>query len=124
LSAFAAGKSHDFRVKTLEQVLWRKSGTRVAARVVVIAPLGYRRRKGSKLLYRAPAFLLCTDPELDLAKLVQYYLWRWGIEVNFREEKQLLGAGDAQVRTAQSNRGVPAMVVGAYSLLWLAALRM
>ena len=124
LNAFAAGKSHDFRVKTLDRVLWRKSGTRVAVRAVVIAPLGYRLRKGSKLLYRAPAFLLCTDPQLDLAKLVQYYLWRWGIEVNFREEKQLLGAGDAQVRTAQASRGVPAMVVAAYSLLWLAALRM
>jgi len=92
--------------------------------MVAIAPLGYRLRKGSKLLYRQPAFLLCTDPELDLAQLIEYYLWRWGIEVNFREEKSLLGAGDAQIRTPQSNRSLPTMVVAAYSLLWLAALRM
>jgi hypothetical protein len=122
--AFAAGKSHDIRVKTMDQLLWRKSGTKHIVRAVVIAPLGYRLRKGSKLLYRQPAFLLCTDPELDLAQLVQYYLWRWGIEVNFREEKTLLGAGDAQIRTPQSNRSLPTMVVAAYSLLWLAALRM
>ena len=105
-------------------MLWRKSGTQNTVRAVVIAPLGYRLRKGSKLLYRQPAFLLCTDPELNLQQLVQYYLWRWGIEVNFREEKSLLGAGDAMVRTEPSNLSLPAMVVAAYSMLWLAALRM
>jgi len=121
---FACGKYHDIRVKTIEQVLWRKSGTAQVVRVVVIAPLGYRLRKGSKTLYRQPAFLLCTDCSLSLEQLVQYYLWRWGIEVNFREEKSLLGAGDAQVRTPNSNIHLPAMVVAAYSLLWLVALRM
>lgn len=122
--AFATGNSHQIRIKTMDRLLWRKSGTRHIVRVVVIAPLGYRLRKGSKLLYRQPAFLLCTDPELDLAQLVQYYLWRWGIEVNFREEKTLLGVGDAQIRTPESNRTLPAVVVATYSLLWLAALRM
>jgi hypothetical protein len=124
VNVFAAGKTHEMRIKTMDQVLWRKSGTKHVVRVVVIAPLGYRLRNGSKLLYRQPAFLICTDPEADLQKLVQYYLWRWGIEVNFREEKSLLGAGDAQVRTEQSNVHLPAMVVAAYSILWLAALRM
>lgn len=124
VQAFAAGKSHAMRIKTLDKVLWRKSGTKHLVRIVVMAPLGYRLRKGSKLLYRQPAFLLCTDPNLSLEQLVQYYLWRWGIEVNFREEKTLLGTGDAQVRTPESNRQIPAMVVAAYSLLWLAALKM
>lgn len=122
--AFAAGKTHDFRIKTLDQVLWRKSGTKKVVRVVVIAPLGYRLRKGGRLLYRQPAFLICTDPGLPVKELLQYYLWRWGIEVNFRDEKTLLGAGQAQVRTAASNRHLPAMIVAAYSLLWVAALRM
>jgi len=122
--AFAAGKQHDFRVKTLGPVRWRKSGTEQALRVVVIAPLGYRLRKGGKLLYRAPAFLICTDPALPLEKLVQSYLWRWGIEVNFREEKTLVGAGDAQVRTPASNRHLPAVLVASYAFLCLAALRM
>jgi hypothetical protein len=27
------------------------------------------------------------------------YLWRWEIEVNFREEKTLIGCGQSQVRT-------------------------
>jgi hypothetical protein len=91
---------------------------------VVIAPVGYRLRKGSRLLYRQPAFLICTDPDLSLEELVQYYLWRWGIEVNFHDEKTLIGTGEAQVRTPQSNQIQPAVTVAAYSFLWLAALQL
>ena len=123
VEAFAAGQRHLFRIKTLGPVLWRKSGARLPLRMVVIAPLGYRLRKGSKLLYRKPAYLLCSDPELPLEELIQYYLWRWGIEVNFREEKSLLGTGQAQVRTEASNQHLPAVTVAAYSMLWCAALK-
>ena len=124
VTAYAAGKTHEFRIKTHDKVLWRKTGTRQALKVVVIAPLGYRLRKGGKLLYRQPAFLICTDLELPLEQLLQHYLWRWGIEVNFRDEKTLLGAGEAHVRTASSNRHLPAVIVASYALLWVAALRM
>lgn len=93
-------------------------------RIVVIAPLGYRLRKGSRMLYRQPAYLLSTQPELPVEKLLQYYLWRWGIEVNFRDEKTLIGTGEAQVRNAASNQHLPAMTVAAYAMLWVAALRM
>jgi hypothetical protein len=58
-----------------------------------------------------------------LEELVQSYLWRWGIEVNFREQKQLLGMGQAQVRGEAATQSQPAMVVAAYSLLWVAALK-
>ena len=122
--AFAAGRQHDIRVKTLDTVFWRNTGTEQTHRVVVIAPLGYRLTRGAKLLYRAPAYLICTDPNLALETLVQAYRWRWGIEVNFREEKTLLGVGEAHVRTAASNQHLPAVMVAAYALLWTAALRM
>lgn len=121
--AFAAGQRHAFKIKTIAPVLWRKSGTARLLRMIVIAPLGYRLRKGSKLLYRQPAYIICTDPGLPLAEVLQDYLWRWGIEVNFREEKTLLGAGEAHVRTAASSQHLPATVVAAYALLWVAALR-
>lgn len=123
VEAFAAGKRHEFRIKTIGPVLWRKAGADLPVRVVVIAPLGYRLRKGSRMLYRQPAYLICTDPELPLEKLVQYYLWRWGVEVNFREEKTLIGTGEAQVRTAESNQHLPAITVAAYALLWTVALQ-
>ena len=123
VTAFAAGKRHDFRVKTIDPVLWRKAGADLLLRVMVIAPLGYRLKNGSKLLYRQPAYLICTDPDLPLEKLLQYYLWRWGIEVNFREEKTLIGTGDAHVRTAASNQHLPAVTVAAYAMLWTVALQ-
>jgi hypothetical protein len=120
--AFAAGRMHQFKIKTLGPVLWRKTGAGQPLRIVVIAPLGYRLRKGHRMLYRKPAFLLCTDPDLPLAELLQAYLWRWGVEVNFRDEKTLVGTGEAQVRTTGSNQHLPAVTVAAYALLWVAAL--
>jgi hypothetical protein len=123
VEAFASGKRHQFRIKTMSPLLWRKAGADLPLRIVVIAPLGYRLRKGSRMLYRQPAYLICTDPDLPLEKLLQYYLWRWGVEVNFREEKTLIGTGEAQVRTAESNQHLPAVTVAAYALLWTAALQ-
>lgn len=125
IEAFAAGKRHAFKVKTYAQpLLWRKSGAEFPLRVVVIAPVGYRLRNGSRLLYRQPAFIICTDPDKPLSEVIQEYLWRWGIEVNFRDEKTLLGTGEAQVRDPASNRNQPAVTVAAYALLGLAALKM
>jgi len=111
------------RVKCLEKLLWRTAGLQHTLRLVVIAPLSYRLRKSSKLLYRQPAFLICTNPELDLSSIVQEYVQRCGIEVNFREEKTLLGVGQAQVRNVNSVEAVPALQVAAYAMLLLASLR-
>ena len=86
-------------------------------------PTPYRLRRGGKLLYRQPAFLLSTDLELPLERLLQYYLWRWDIEVNHRDEKQLIGVGQAQVRTPRSADRQPALAVASYTYLLLAALR-
>jgi hypothetical protein len=64
---------------------------------------------------------LISDPALRLAEAVQGSVWRWEVEVNFREEKTLLGVGQAPVRPAQSVERVPALQVAAYSaLLWAA----
>jgi hypothetical protein len=121
VKAYACGKVHAFKVKVLADVRSPLCGGQ-PVQVVVIAPLGYRLRQGGKLLYRQPAYLLCTDPTLPVQQVVQEYLWRWDIEVNFREEKTLLGVGQAQVRVPASVETVPALAVGAYALLQLAAL--
>lgn len=120
-AATAAGE-HVFRIKTLDLVRWRGSGEQ-NLRLIVIAPLGYRLRKGGKLLYRKPAYLICTDPEAPLSDVLQAYLWRWDIEVNFRDEKSLLGIGEAKVRHPMSVAAVPAVGVAAYGLLMLAGLK-
>jgi len=119
----ASGADHQCRVKVVDRVLWTPAGSQRLLRLVVIAPLAYRPRKGSRLLYRNPAFLICTDPNLCVQKIVQFYFWRWDIEVNFREEKTLLGVGQAQVRTPNSCQALPAFQVAAYALLLLAAAR-
>jgi len=123
VQAFASGKTHTLRVKTLAPVLWKKAGPGQPLRLVVIAPVGYRPRKGSKLLYRQPAYLICTDVTLPLGELLQYYLWRWDIEVNHRDEKQIIGVGEAQVRSPESVERQPALGVVSYSILLLAAAR-
>jgi hypothetical protein len=119
--AHAAGKTHTFRVKTIAPLLWPKAGANTPLRLVAIAPVGYRLRLGGKLLYRQPAYLICTDPDLPLDRLLQYYLWRWDIEVNHRDEKQLIGVGQAQVRAPQAVDRGPAFAVASYALLLLAA---
>jgi len=121
--AFAAGTLHAFRVKTIGPVLWPKAGSQRPLRLVVIAPVGYRLRKGSKLLYRLPAYLICTDPDLPVANVVQWYLWRWDIEVNHRDEKQVIGVGEAQVRSPLAVSRDPAFAVAAYAALLLASIQ-
>ena len=66
-SVFAAGKIHQMRYKAVDPLLWRPAGPDRHLRLVVIAPLAYRPSRHSKLLYRHPAFLICTDPALAVA---------------------------------------------------------
>ena len=119
--AFAADQFHDFSLKRLGPVVMRIDRALRPVQILAIKPLGYRLKKGGKLLYRQPAFLVCTDPNLPVEALLQDYLWRWDIEVNFRDEKTVLGVGQAQVRTPASNQNAPALAVAAYSLLLLAS---
>ena len=118
--AWAAGKKHQFKIKLVKDVRWRKAGEQ-NLQMVVIAPLGYRLTKKSKILYRQPAYLICTDAELDINQLLQAYLWRWEIEVNFRDEKTLVGCGQAQVRNKYAVEKLPAFIVAVYAMVLLAA---
>ena len=75
------------------------------------------------MLYRKPAYLICTDPSASIQEVLQAYVWRWDIEVNFRDEKTLLGVGQAQVRHEQSVEKVPAVAVAAYAMLLTSAIK-
>lgn len=118
---WASGKHHDCEYKTITSVQWRKAGAHRLLRLIVLRPLGYRLTAQSRLLYRQPAFLICTDPTLPLQTVIQDYFWRWDIEVNHRDEKQLIGVGQAQVRSKLSVELVPAFAVASYSMLLLAS---
>jgi hypothetical protein len=112
-----SGVSHPLRFKRRQHMMWRTTGVAQILQLIVIAPLAYRLRKGSKLLYRNPAFLICTDSELDPRQVIEAYFQRWDIEVNFRDEKTLLGVGQAQVRNTISVESAPAFAVAAYGML-------
>ena len=118
-----SGTTHRIKVKICRNLLWRTAGLIHTLQLIVIAPLAYRLRKGYKLLYRKPAFLICTDPQLELLTVLQGYVRRWDIEVNFREEKTLLGVGQAQVRNPDSVESVPALQVASYAMLLLSMAR-
>lgn len=119
---FAVGQIRNFKVKVFGPVFWSKAGHDKPLLLVVIKPLGYRLRKRSKLLYREPAFLICTDPNLDLKKIVQAYVYRWEIEVNNRDEKSNIGVAQAQARNPHAVDRQPQLQVAAYSLLLLASI--
>jgi hypothetical protein len=121
VAGWAVDRLHEFKVKSLGPVMVRIRGVSAPARIVVIAPMGYRLRAGSRVLYRQPAYLICTNAELPLQDILQQYLWRWDIEVNFRDEKSILGVSEAQLRQPEAVRRQPAGVVAAYALLLLAA---
>jgi len=117
------GIPHQLRYKRRTGLMWRPAGAHQVLQLIVIAPLAYRLRKGSKLLYRQPAFLVCTDENLAPQVVIETYIARWDMEVNFREEKTLLGVGQAQVRDPRSVEATPALSVAAYALLLLATQR-
>lgn len=121
VKAFATERMHEFQIKTMGPVVMRLDQAARPVRVMVIKPLGYRLKNGGKLLYRQPAYLICTDPQMALEEFLQDFLWRWDIEVNFRDEKNLLGVGQAQVRCEQSNQNAPALAVSAYAMLLMAS---
>lgn len=120
VKAWAVGKEHEFDVKIVKGLKWRSAGEPHTLQLMVIRPLGYRPNKTSKILYRHPAYLICTDNNLKAEELLQAYIWRWEIEVNIRDEKTLLGCGQAQVRNEHSVADVPAFVTAMYSFLLLA----
>lgn len=118
--AYAAGKEHIFNVKEISPCRWKHAGGERMLRLLIVRPLGYRLKKRAPMNYRAPAYLITTDLALPLENILQAYIWRWEIEVNFRDEKTLLGLGEAQVRTIRSVETLTPFLAAVYALLLLA----
>jgi DDE superfamily endonuclease len=116
------GQRRKLRYKEVEPVLWQSGAGMRRLRLLVVAPIPYRRTKSSRLYYRRSAFLLTTDSITPARQLLPVYLDRWEIEVNHRDEKTTLGVGQAQVWSRKSVARQPALVVAAYSALLLASL--
>jgi hypothetical protein len=119
---FHGGCYREVRYKEMTKVYWQGGAKKREVRVFVIAPVGYRTSKNGRKYYRKPAYLVTTDLVTSAAVLLQGYFDRWGIEVNHRDEKEILGVGQAQVWNEKSVRKVPALLVAMYSWLLLAGL--
>jgi len=120
VAAFAAGQVHDFDIKFITPLRWKSAGGQRQISLLIVRPLAYRLNKGTRLYYRNPAYLISSDPTLSPQKILQAYLWRWEIEVNFRDEKTLLGFGKPQVRSEPAVRTTATFFVFVYALLLLA----
>jgi hypothetical protein len=119
---FYGGKRRKVRYKEVAVVYWQGGAGRCPLRLLVVAPTPYRKRKGRKLYYRRPAFLLTTDLESSAKQLLQIYFDRWQIEVNHRDEKDTLGVGQAQLWNVKAVPKQPVLAVAAYSAMLLASL--
>ncbi|MGH6867949.1 MAG: hypothetical protein ACREDA_03535 [Methylocella sp.] len=120
---YLGGKWRRVKYKEVKNVLWKRGAGTKKLRLIVIAPVPYKLSKNSRLNYRRPAYFLSTDLDSPTKLLVQACFDRWQIEVNHRDEKDLLGVGQAQVTNHQSIPRHPAFAVASYSLLLLAALQ-
>jgi len=118
---FAAGKKHPLNYKTMSPVFWRSSTATRPMRLIVIRPLRYRAH--GHTLYRDPAYLLVSDTHVPVVDTLQAYFYRWEIEVDHKDEKDLLGVGQAQVWNDTSVERQPAFHVASYAALLLAAIK-
>lgn len=121
---FYAGAWRSIQYKEVPNVFWPRLGKRSQpVRLLVIKPIPYQKSRHSPIEFREEAYLLCTDAErLPAALLLQKYFDRWEVEVNHRDEKTVLGVGQAQVWNPLSVPRVPEFMVAMYSLLLLAGL--
>jgi hypothetical protein len=120
---YLGGKRRRIKYKEVQNVLWKRGAGGKRLRLIVLAPVPYKLSKHSRTNYRQPAYFLSTDLDSPIKLLIQACFDRWQIEVNHRDEKDILGVGQAQVRSEKSVPRHPAMAVASYSMLLLAALR-
>lgn len=119
---FHGGQYRDVRYKEVNKVLWQGGGRRRLLRLIVVAPIPYRTTENGRTYYRQKAYLLCTDHQIAADVILQKYFDRWQIEYNHRDEKDILGVGQAQVWAKLSTPRVPAFKVAVYSQMLVSAL--
>ena len=106
------GRTTTVKYKTLCAQWYRATGTRLL-RIVIVAT------DSTAMPYRV---FFSFDPTLNVRAILETYAGRWGIEVFFREAKQLLGFADSQARKAAAVLRVAPLVGLLYSTLvvWFA----
>lgn len=101
------GRKTTVRFKSLCAQWYRATGTRLLRIVIVATDSG-------AMPYRV---FFSFDATLDVRAVLETYAGRWGIEVFFREAKQLLGFADSQARKQAAVLRVAPLVGLLYSTL-------
>jgi hypothetical protein len=106
------GRETTVRYKTMVAQWYRATGTRMLRIVVADCTTG-------RLPIRV---FFSTDATVDVRTVLETYAGRWGIEVFFRDAKQLLGFADSQARKENAVRRVAPAVGLLYTtlVLWFA----
>lgn len=101
-------------------VYWQTGAQKRPLRCVIVHGVPYRKKKSGYTTYREPMYLLSTDLNSDVRTLVQFYFYRWEIEVIHRELKNDLGIGQPQVWNETSVERCPKLIALANSIIHLA----
>ena len=101
------GRTTKVRYKTLCAQWYRACGDGLLRIVIVATDQG-------QMPFRV---FFCTDSSVDVNRLLETYAGRWGIEVFFREGKQLLGFADSSARREEAVRRVAPFVGLLYTAL-------
>ena len=64
-----------------------------------------------------PFYLACTNTTLTTKEIIEYYGYRWEIEVSFRYKKQRLGLEDYEMRSLKGIERFLSLVYLVYNFL-------
>lgn len=120
---FIGKRYRKIKYKVVNDILWQRGTKRKHLRLIVLAGMPYKTTKKGKTYYRDPAYLMTDNVDIPVGELIQMYIDRWQIEVNFRDEKTNIRIGEAQVWNKKSVLKQPAFVAASYSMLILTSLK-
>jgi len=115
-------KKRTVHVKCLENICWQRVTGKRKGHVLCILSERYNLNKRGRRSHTSEMYLYVLGEMPPPAKVIEWYLMRWEIEVGFRDQKFGLGLGKAQVWNKQSVGKHPAYVVCCYASLLLASL--
>ena len=120
------GRKLVVRYKCIKNVRWPGVTGDQPCHLIVLKPIPYRLTKAGRVFYRQPAYLVVTGAleKVTIEQAIRAYLFRWEIEVSFRDQKTILGLGKAQVWNKDSVAKVPAFMSACYAALLLASIEL
>jgi len=117
------GHPMSLRIKEISLIYYPGVAARRPLRLLVVSTAPRKGRAHDPGFEDHASYLITTDLLSPAETIIEVAFARWEIEVAHREEKTILGMGQAQVRKAQAVQRHPALVVVTYAMIHLAALQ-